>query len=43
MQQQYRVACLFLESIPTWDTYFVQVQQVSSNAWVESTGVASST
>lgn len=35
MQQQYRVACLFLESIPTWDTYFVQVQPVGSNAWVE--------
>jgi hypothetical protein len=35
LQQQYRVACLFLESVEAWGTYFVQVQHEGSNAWVE--------
>lgn len=35
MQQQYRVACLFLETLTTWYTYHVQVQQEGSDTWVE--------
>lgn len=35
MQQQYRVACLFLESLEAWGSYFVQVQHEGSSAWVE--------
>jgi hypothetical protein len=35
MQQQYRVACLFLESLRTWHTYHVQVQYEGLDAWIE--------
>jgi hypothetical protein len=35
MQQQYRVACLFVDSVKAWSTYFVQVQHQGSTAWIE--------